>query len=61
MIGEHVDYNGGLCLPFALRQRTYVALAPRGDDLLRIANRCPVHRTLENGPVIVGGKGQDTA
>ena len=31
------------------------------DDLLRIANRCPVHRTLENGPVIVGGKGQDTA
>ncbi len=26
------------------------------DDLLRIANRCPVHRTLENGPVIVSGK-----
>ena len=29
VIGEHVDYNGGLCLPFALPHRTYVALAPR--------------------------------
>jgi galactokinase len=32
VIGEHVDYNGGLCLPFALPHRTYVALAPRSDD-----------------------------
>jgi len=32
VIGEHVDYNGGLCLPFALAHRTYVALAPRDDD-----------------------------
>jgi galactokinase len=31
VIGEHVDYNGGLCLPFALPHRTYVALAPRDD------------------------------
>ncbi len=38
VIGEHVDYNGGLCLPFALRQRTYVALAPRSDDGLRLAS-----------------------
>ncbi len=34
LIGEHVDYNGGLCLPFALAHRTYVALAPRDDDRL---------------------------
>ncbi|HVN11873.1 MAG TPA: galactokinase [Kineosporiaceae bacterium] len=34
LIGEHVDYNGGLCLPFALAHRTYVALAPRQDDLV---------------------------
>src|SRR3954471_10257186 len=32
VIGEHVDYNGGLCLPFALAPRTYVALSPRDDD-----------------------------
>jgi galactokinase len=32
VIGEHVDYNGGICLPFALPHRTYVALAPRSDD-----------------------------
>lgn len=26
LIGEHVDYNGGLCLPIALPHRTYVAM-----------------------------------
>lgn len=26
LIGEHTDYNGGLCLPVALPHRTYVAL-----------------------------------
>lgn len=36
VIGEHVDYNGGLCLPFALAHRTYVALATRDDDLVRV-------------------------
>src|SRR4051794_41934700 len=36
VIGEHVDYNGGLCLPFALAHRTYVGLAPRGEDRLGI-------------------------
>ncbi|MBC7289932.1 MAG: galactokinase [Actinotalea sp.] len=29
VIGEHTDYNGGLCLPIALPHRTYVALATR--------------------------------
>jgi galactokinase len=38
VIGEHVDYNGGLCLPFALAHRTYVALAPRDDDRITIAS-----------------------
>ncbi|RHA41029.1 galactokinase [Cellulomonas rhizosphaerae] len=28
LIGEHTDYNGGLCLPIALAHRTYVALSP---------------------------------
>lgn len=36
VIGEHTDYNGGLCLPAALPHRTYVALRRRrGDDLPR--------------------------
>ncbi len=38
VIGEHVDYNGGLCLPFALPHRTYVALSPRDDDLLTVTS-----------------------
>ena len=36
VIGEHVDYNGGLCLPFALAHRTFVALSPREDDTVRV-------------------------
>lgn len=32
VIGEHTDYNGGLCLPLALPHRTYVAVRPRSDD-----------------------------
>ena len=36
IIGEHVDYNGGPCLPIALSHRAYVALAPRGDRTVRL-------------------------
>lgn len=36
LIGEHVDYNEGLCLPFALPHRTFAALAPRADDVIRV-------------------------
>lgn len=36
VIGEHTDYNEGLCLPLALPQRTYVAAARREDDLIRL-------------------------
>src|SRR4051812_42422158 len=38
LIGEHTDYNGGLCLPIALPHRTYVALRPRDDGVLRLAS-----------------------
>jgi galactokinase len=38
LIGEHTDYNGGLCLPIALPHRTYAAVSRRDDDLLRIAS-----------------------
>src|SRR4051794_41701261 len=31
LIGEHTDYNRGLCLPLALPQRTTVTLSRRDD------------------------------
>jgi len=39
LIGEHVDYNGGLCLPMALPHRTFVALALRSDDRIGLVSR----------------------
>src|SRR3954447_26778804 len=38
LIGEHTDYNGGLCLPVALPQRTTVSLVPRTDQALRLSS-----------------------
>ncbi|MCX2163482.1 galactokinase [Corynebacterium auriscanis] len=38
LIGEHVDYAGGICLPFALSQRTYVAARANNDGVYRIAS-----------------------
>jgi galactokinase len=35
LIGEHTDYNRGLCLPLALPQRTTVHLTSRADGRLR--------------------------
>jgi len=36
LIGEHTDYNAGLCLPIALPHRTYAALRLRADRRLRL-------------------------
>ncbi len=36
VIGEHTDYNAGLCLPIALPHRTYVALHSRTDAVVRL-------------------------
>lgn len=38
LIGEHVDYNDGLVLPFAIEARTYCALRLRDDGRIRIAS-----------------------
>ena len=38
LIGEHVDYNGGRCLPIALPHGTYVAAAARDDDTVRLTS-----------------------
>lgn len=35
LIGEHTDYSGGFVMPFAIRQRAYVAVRPRGDAVVR--------------------------
>ena len=36
LIGEHTDYNAGLCLPIALPHRTYAAVRLRSDRRLRL-------------------------
>lgn len=36
IIGEHVDYQAGLCLPMAISHRTFVAAARTPTDLLRL-------------------------
>jgi galactokinase len=38
LIGEHVDYVGGICVPFALPQRTWAAVRPRADGRLRLVS-----------------------
>ncbi|MDO8105593.1 galactokinase [Isoptericola sp. b441] len=38
LIGEHTDYNGGLCLPIALPHRTYVALGTADDGRVRLTS-----------------------
>src|ERR1700704_2047830 len=38
LIGEHIDYAGGVCLPFALSHRTWVAVRLRTDGVLRLVS-----------------------
>ncbi|WP_285008308.1 galactokinase [Pedobacter faecalis] len=35
LIGEHIDYNGGLVMPCAVTMGTWLALAPNNDGVLR--------------------------
>lgn len=60
VIGEHVDYNGGLCLPIALPHRTWVAASRRDDDQVRMvtdfAADQPWTGTLDDlGPGLLDG------
>ena len=38
LIGEHTDYSDGFVLPVAIALRTFVELAPRQDELVRISS-----------------------
>lgn len=38
IIGEHTDYNAGLCLPIALPHRTFIAVSPREDTIARVVS-----------------------
>jgi galactokinase len=38
LIGEHTDYNDGFVLPFAIDHRTYAAVSPRTDGVVRVVS-----------------------
>ena len=35
LIGEHIDYNGGLVMPCAITAGTWLLLAPNNDNVIR--------------------------
>jgi galactokinase len=59
LIGEHVDYNGGRCLPMALTRVTAAAVRRRDDDRVRIASTDPDAQPFE-GTLDDLGPGQVT-
>jgi galactokinase len=55
LMGEHTDYNAGLCLPIALPCRTYAAVRLRSDGRLRLASmQSAEHHELELDQVRAG-------
>lgn len=39
VVGEHIDYNGGLVLPAAIDRWFYLALRPNGDKRVRLVSQ----------------------
>ena len=46
-VGDHTDYNGGLCLPAIIRHRAYVAGRARTDGVVRVTDGDDPARTIE--------------
>ena len=38
LIGEHTDYNDGFVMPAAINFRTFAAVSPRSDNVIRVAS-----------------------
>jgi galactokinase len=55
LIGEHTDYNDGLCLPMALPHATYAAVRLRADGTVRVRSRQAPERW--EGPLAEVGPG----
>ena len=59
LIGEHLDYNGGPVLPFAVQRRIWVAAAPADEFLLVSAAAGGTVVRREEGPPFGGGEWTD--
>jgi galactokinase len=46
-VGDHTDYNGGLCLPAIIRHRAYVAGRARSDGIVRIVDASHPKRVIQ--------------
>lgn len=57
IIGEHVDYNGGSCLPIALPHRAYLAVRLREDRRVRLVSPQTKDRIDELDLDVVAPKG----
>jgi galactokinase len=58
LMGEHTDYNAGLCLPIALPHRTFAACTPREDGRWRV--RSAQSSSTWEGTVADVGPGRPT-
>ncbi|MDC4233700.1 galactokinase [Actinomyces sp. B33] len=57
VIGEHVDYNGGPCLPIALPHRAFLAVKARDDRRIRLVSPQTAERVDEIDLDAMGPKG----
>ncbi|AER68872.1 galactokinase [Corynebacterium pseudotuberculosis] len=46
VIGDHVDYAGGISIPFALEQLTAVAMSPNNSGMFNLVSQTPEGETL---------------